>query len=303
MSVSDRKITYAYLETTNYCNLDCSFCNRKDVIGKLKHMEVDQFKDLLSRISHHPITEAKLMGMGEPFLHPNFDQICKEFKTTFPDAYLISATNCQYKIKDSFKESLKYIDLLYFSIDGFEESYERDRAPAKWSKLINFLEETRTINRHNCKIVINYVVNPDNVYDIPKIEELLKEYNLEELRLNIAQDWSEDETMVFGYTQEQIQYLRDNYKDLVQGKDIWDYDSCFWVKQGLYTTVEGNVKVCCMNTAAKPLGNIFEETIEKIHSSFEYDMIKHGCQTKQPTIHCANCSYKELTSILQEIKK
>ena len=22
------KITYAYLETTNYCNLDCSFCNR-----------------------------------------------------------------------------------------------------------------------------------------------------------------------------------------------------------------------------------------------------------------------------------
>ena len=32
------KITYAYLETTNYCNLDCSFCNRTDVIGPLKHM-------------------------------------------------------------------------------------------------------------------------------------------------------------------------------------------------------------------------------------------------------------------------
>ena len=24
------KITYAYLETTNYCNLDCSFCNSLD---------------------------------------------------------------------------------------------------------------------------------------------------------------------------------------------------------------------------------------------------------------------------------
>ena len=24
------KITYAYLETTNYCNLDCSFCNRDE---------------------------------------------------------------------------------------------------------------------------------------------------------------------------------------------------------------------------------------------------------------------------------
>ena len=31
---SPAPITYAYLETTNYCNLQCSFCNRDDVIGK-----------------------------------------------------------------------------------------------------------------------------------------------------------------------------------------------------------------------------------------------------------------------------
>jgi len=56
-------ITYAYLETTNYCNLDCSFCNRMDVIGPLKHMSLDKWEKLLNGISHHPITEAKLMGM------------------------------------------------------------------------------------------------------------------------------------------------------------------------------------------------------------------------------------------------
>ena len=37
------KITYAYLETTNYCNLDCSFCNRTDVIGPLKHMSLEDW--------------------------------------------------------------------------------------------------------------------------------------------------------------------------------------------------------------------------------------------------------------------
>ena len=25
----NKPITYAYLETTNYCNLECSFCNRE----------------------------------------------------------------------------------------------------------------------------------------------------------------------------------------------------------------------------------------------------------------------------------
>ena len=35
-----KPITYAYLETTNYCNLSCTFCNRDDVVKKLKHMSL-----------------------------------------------------------------------------------------------------------------------------------------------------------------------------------------------------------------------------------------------------------------------
>ena len=142
-------ITYAYLETTNYCNLDCSFCNRMDVIGPLKHMSLEKWGELLEGISHHPIQEAKLMGMGEPFLHPQFDEICKIFKNYFPKAYLIVATNCQYKILSRFESAMKNIDLLYFSIDGYKESYEKFRPPSKWSKLINFetLVEFGTIDR------------------------------------------------------------------------------------------------------------------------------------------------------------
>ena len=79
------KITYAYLETTNYCNLDCSFCNRSDVIGPLKHMSLENWGKLLDGIKHHPIKEAKLMGMGEPMLHPQFDEVCRMFKEVFPD--------------------------------------------------------------------------------------------------------------------------------------------------------------------------------------------------------------------------
>ena len=304
-----KPITYAYLETTNYCNLECSFCNRNEVIGALKHMPVSQFRTLLEGLKHHPINEAKLMGMGEPMLHPQFDVICKTFKEFFPDAFLIVATNCQYPIRPTskmgikFQNCMKYIDLLYFSIDGYKESYERDRSPAKWPKLISFLEDFKHMDRGNCRVTCNYVVNPDNVYDIPIInEKIVDVYGLEELRLNIAQDWSADKSMPGGYKPEDIKYLKENWKENIKGKDEWDFPDCFWVKNGIYTTVEGHVKMCCLNTGAKPFGNLFENTIDEIRQFEDYNNVREGCSTNKPTSHCKNCSYKELAPMLQLIK-
>lgn len=297
-----KPITYVYLETTNYCNLACSFCNREEVIGTLQHMPISKFRKLLESIKDHPIKEGKLMGMGEPMLHPKFDQICEIFKDYFPSAKLIVATNCQYKIKESFTNSLKYIDLLYFSIDGYKESYERDRAPAKWDKLITFLDKFKEVNRYKCDVVINYVVNPDNIYDIQKIDRLRKDNKLGELRLNIAQDWSEDKSLPGGYNKDQISYLKTNWSKNIKGKSNWDYEDCFWVEEALYTTVEGNVKMCCMNTGAKPFGNLFETDLKLIRTSDDFQNVKNGCKTNNPTSHCKNCSYKELVPILSEVK-
>ena len=300
------KITYAYLETTNYCNLDCSFCNRDEVIGSLKHMSLDDWGKLLDGIKHHPIQEAKLMGMGEPMLHPQFDEVCRMFKEVFPKCKLIVATNCQYNINDKFRECMKYIDMLYFSIDGYKESYERDRSPAKWSKLLKFLEQFKSVDRYDCDVVVNYVVNAYNVQDIRKVDKLRKENNLGQLRLNIAQIWDADIKMsddiaTSGYTEKDLNYLRDNWNEQIMGKSKWDFKDCFWVNNEIYTTVEGNVKMCCMNTGAEPFGNLFENSIDEIRLMDDYQNVKKGCQTNNPTSHCQNCSYKELVPILNYV--
>lgn len=304
-----KPITYAYIETTNYCNLQCSFCNRDEVIGALQHMPLSKFRMMLDGLKHHPIREAKLMGMGEPMLHPQFDEVCKIFKEYFPDAFLIVATNCQYNIgegrplRERFQNALQHIDLLYFSIDGYDKSYERDRSPAKWSRLLSFLANFKDIDRKGCKVTCNYVVNPENVTDIQRVnDEIVNGYGLEELRLNIAQDWSENKSLPGGYTLEQIKYLNKNWKDNIKGKSKWDFPDCFWVKEGIYTTVEGHVKMCCLNTGAKPFGNLFEQTIEEIRESKDYNAVKTGCITNNPTSHCATCSYKELAPMLKLIQ-
>ena len=246
------------------------------------------------------------MGMGEPMLHPQFDEVCRMFKETFPKCKLIVATNCQYNINDKFRECMKYIDMLYFSIDGYKESYERDRSPAKWSKLLKFLEQFKSVDRYDCDVVVNYVVNAYNVQDIEKIDDLRKENNLGQLRLNIAQIWDADTKMsddiaTSGYTEEDLNYLRENWNKQIMGKSKWDFEDCFWVNNGIYTTVEGHVKMCCMNTGAEPFGNLFENSIDEIRLMEDYQNVKKGCNTNNPTSHCKNCSYKELTPILEYV--
>lgn len=297
---------YVYIETTNHCNLSCSFCNRDEVIGSLQHMSLEKWSNFLDKIKHHPIKEAKLMGMGEPFMHPQFGKVTKMFKDTFPNSYLIVATNCQYKITFNFREAIKNIDMLYLSIDGYESNYERDRPPAKWSKLLNFLEQLDTVDRGNCNVVINYVVNTQNVEDIEKVKKLGESHGINEIRLNIAQTWDPDESIVndnrtWGYTEDQIKELKEKWQSFIKGKSNWDYDQCFWVKNGLYTTVEGHIKTCCMNTAAEPYGNVFDGDLDSYRLSENYQKVKRGCESKVPDSHCKNCSYKDLSPLLSEL--
>lgn len=295
-------VDYAYIETTNYCNLDCSFCNRDEVIGPLQHMTTFNFESIMVKLKDHPIKEAKLMGMGEPFLHPQFDEICRKFKQYFPKAKLISSTNCQYRVNSVFTNSLKYIDYLYLSIDGYKVNYETYRSPSKWKKLIEFLNTLNKLDKQNCKIAVNYVVNPKNVFDIQKVyDEIVKGYHLDELRLNIAQEWNPDKSIPLGYTEYQFDYLKENWSTMIKGKSIWEYKDCFWPQRGVYITVEGRVLMCCMNTAAKSFGNIFSSSLDTIRNTIGFKKVVEGCKENNPTDHCKNCSYHELVPILKRI--
>tara|TARA_E500000178_G_scaffold356648_1_gene436618 strand:+ start:9095 stop:10000 length:906 start_codon:yes stop_codon:yes gene_type:complete len=298
------KINYACFETTNFCNLKCSFCNREEVIaehGKVQHMSLENWEKVLLKVKNEPIEHIKLTGLGEPFLHPKFHLICKKVKDFFPKINLIVATNCQYRINNNFKESMKFIDMMYFSIDGYKKTYERDRAPAKWEKLLKFLNDFKTVERFNCKVSVNYVVNSQNVFDIEKIEELVKENRLTELRLNLAQNWNEDEQINMEYSELMKSYLK-KYKKSIKGIAPWTWSDCWWPKNGLYVDVFGNVKVCIINTGTESVGNIFLESIDEIKNNKKLLEIANSCKENSPHEHCKNCSYKELSPLINELR-
>lgn len=299
------EVDYVYLETTTYCNLDCRFCNRRDVVKHAHHMSIENWVIVQEKLKDFPIREAKLMGLGEPFLHPKFSDICRIFKEYHPNSNVIVATNGQYTPNENFYKSLKYIDQLYISIDGTKEVYESERPPSKWSKLLSFLDDIEKNKERiiDCDIVVNYVVT-EKTYD--KIEDLKKEIMdrykyLSKLRLNIAQWWSEGETITIQFDYKLIKEVSRN-KDLVQGKSPWDFADCFWPKYGFYMNVNGDVKICCLNTNTTPIGNVFEDKIDDILNNHKRIAIQNANAINQPLDHCKACDYKSLSPVISKIR-
>ena len=270
-------------------------------------MSVEQWQYCLEKIRGQPIEQAKLMGLGEPFFHPKFDTITSMFRQEFPKCFTISATNLQYKIKERFFNAAKNLDLLYFSIDGYKDSYEKARPGSKWETLINSLDEIEKYYSNKDitdkpRFEINFVATADTIHSIDNVAELVETYNvIDDIRINVAQWWGEESEISLSETHEIINKLRD-YALKVKGKAPWDFEDCWWPREGIYMTVNGDLKICCMNTSTKSVGNIFKDDLDELRSSGKiHDTMVSLQNNDQQIEHCKNCSYKTLSPILSEI--
>jgi radical SAM protein with 4Fe4S-binding SPASM domain len=265
-------------------------------------MSLKDWTIVLDKLSSQPLRDAKLMGLGEPFFYDQFHEICRQFKEKFPSTFTITATNCQYKLNQNFVKTLPSIDLLYLSIDGYEGSYEKARPGAEWSTLIQFLDDLLSVNVGRTRFAVNYVVTEDNFRDIDKIHALVdKKYGfIEEVRLNIAQWWNEKEEIQIEMSQDFFATLK-KYKANVKGKAPWTYSDCFWPKRGFYMDVNGDVKICCLNTSTEPVGNIFKSSVEELLRAPKRLRIAEECRMNRVSQHCHACDYKRLSPILERV--
>ena len=74
------KFKRIYIEITNICNLNCSFCPK--TTRKKEFMSTDTFESILEKINNYT-NYIYLHVKGEPLLHPNLEQIldiCSRYK-------------------------------------------------------------------------------------------------------------------------------------------------------------------------------------------------------------------------------
>ncbi len=112
---------YIQVEPTNYCNLNCNFCQRDKMKAKLEHMSLEKFEEILR--DYKP-THITLSGDGEPLLHPQIDKLIA--MTKLSGAKVNLATNGTLLFK--YAEKVKGLDLLKISIDAaYPKTYKKIR--------------------------------------------------------------------------------------------------------------------------------------------------------------------------------
>ena len=329
---SEREIRYFLVEPTNYCNLDCMGCNRRDVIltRPLLHMPISDYEIILDKLEGQPIQQAKFQGLGETYFHPEVDKFFSLFKEKFPSAETISITNGQYQLrrKDGtntkygrvFESSLDNLDNLLISCDGWEDNYTKHKWPGKWDVFLKFLDDMGTYDRiknDKLKVGLQMVVWEDNYYDIEKVHSLTKKYDwLKELRLNVFQWWGGND-----YASDLVTKFQDGrvikadydfppdfytemrkWKTHVAGAPKWSYDECWWPNNGLLVESNGDIKLCLLNTDAKPSGNLLKESLEEVLNNSNRNKVAYECSIDTPGEHCKTCSYKDLVPILSKIQ-
>jgi radical SAM protein with 4Fe4S-binding SPASM domain len=320
------------VEPTNYCNLDCMGCNRRDVIltKPLLHMPISDYKIILDKLEGQPIQQAKFQGLGETYFHPEVDKFFSLFKEKFPNAESISITNGQYKLrrKDGtntkygrvFESGLENLDVLLVSCDGWEDNYTKHKYPGKWDVFLKFLDDMGSYDRiksGEMKLGLQMVVWEDNYKDIEKIHSLIEKYDwLNELRLNVFQWWGGSDyasglitkDMEGRHINASYNFPPDFYKEMqkwkphIAGKPDWDYNQCWWPNNGLLVESNGDIKLCLLNTDANPSGNLLRESLDEVLNNSNRNKVAYECEINTPGEHCKTCSYKDLVPILTKIQ-
>ena len=265
------KFKKIYIEITNICNLNCSFCSKSNL--PKKEMTLLEFEEILKKIDKYT-DYIYLHVKGEPLTHRYLDDILKITKEY--NKKVCITTNGVF-LKDKIDVLSKYDNIYQINISLHSENNK-----------INYLEDIfSTID--NLKypyISYRFWTLEDNKMDSKTKEYLNKikeKYNVKEVHDGIKLD-------------NKIYLSLDN-------KFIWpninnDYHNdtgyCLGGRRHLAILSDGTVCICCLDSEGlSNLGNIFTSSLEDILNSSKYqNAIKYFNDNKAYLDICKHCSYK-----------
>ena len=172
-SYKGKKTKLAYLpvrlwiETTNYCNLQCVMCPNKELKKEEKgYMDFDLFKKIIDEASKF-VFEVHLLHRGESLLHPDFFKMIKYAH----DAKIVTKFHTNGTLLDeekSYKLIESGLDQFSFSFDGYDKAtYESIRIKANFEKtvgnIVRFLEIKQRLKAKKPSTILE-LINFPNLY-------------------------------------------------------------------------------------------------------------------------------------------
>ncbi len=267
------KLKKIYIEITNTCNLDCSFCiknQRKPMI-----MSFDNYKYIIDKIKNNT-KEIYLHVLGEPLMHKDINSFIDYANN---NGLLVNITTNGYlinKIKDN-----NNIHRLNISLHSFNNKYKID-IEDYLNNIFNVIDNIKD----NTFVSLRLWVNGKNTNTILKYINSHYHTDISDLKDNTKTKISNN--LIIDTFHEFIwPNLNNNYYSEV-GK-------CMGLINHIGILSDGTIIPCCLDSIGIiNLGNIYSSNIDDIYNNKRVKEIIKGFKNNYKCEElCKHCSFLE----------
>lgn len=273
-----KKFKKIYVEITNICNLNCSFCSKVNKPkGFIKLEQVDYIFNEIVDYTDYVYLHVK----GEPLLHPNIDEIVK-----LADKYnlKVNLTTNGTLLLEKIDKISKHNNINKINIslhcEHNKDNYLEDIFNARDNYLLDktIIYRLWTLNKNK--------LDKNSVEIVDKLKE---RYNLS------------TEIVEKIYNESNIKIDNNLYVDKDNEFEWPTLDSkeesngyCFALKTQIAILLDGTVVPCCLDSDGKvPLGNIYEESFKSIVEGEKVKQLKKSFEDRKPCAElCKKCTFK-----------
>ena len=280
-----RKFKQVYIEITNICNLNCSFCPKNS--RPKRFMTIGEFDVITDAIS--PLTNTICLHlMGEPLLHPNIKEIFDVCNKKDLSVYL---TTNGTLLKENL-ELLKSGCAKRISVSL--HSFEANSSP---NSLENYLEDVLSSCKEiadNSKTYIEFRLwnessdsNAKNTLNKSIIEKINSIFNVNLVTQNIQCHTSLNDKIYISFAD------TFEWPITTENREGCSKKFCYGLRSHFGILCDGTVVPCCLDSEGKlALGNIFKSKISDILDTPRAQNIYKGFTDRNTTEDfCKTCTY------------
>ena len=252
-----------YIEITNVCNLNCSFCAKNN--RKKEFLEKEKFKFLLKELDGYT-KYLYFHIMGEPTIHPNINEFIDLASEKFNINITTNGTNLDCI---SENKNLRQINISLHSINDNLDKH-----------LYYIFKNVEKLLKNNTIINYRLWVKNDNYNKI--IEIINDYYNVDVLKLSHRKI---KENLYIDFPNE-FTWPSLNNEEEFDGP-------CRGTIDHIGILVDGTVVPCCLdNNGIIKLGNIYDNQLNEIIGTEKFKRINDGFkQNRRIENLCKRCNF------------
>ncbi|MBE6701235.1 MAG: radical SAM protein [Ruminococcaceae bacterium] len=264
-----------YVEVTNICNKNCSFCH--GTRREKHHMSKEEFERVLNEVK--PFSDYLYFHvMGEPLCHPHLTSFIEKGASEGFHVTVTTNGSLLHEKGESLINSPLY--KVQISLHSFEEKEKVEELEKYLDNVISF---TKKASQKGILITLRlWNKSQDNSLFISKLE---KEFSTPWKR-GRGDNFTLDKNVFLDFADSFVWPDRNM-------PDVNETLFCMGLRDQIAILSDGTVVPCCLDCEGDiPLGNVYKENLSDIISSKRAKKIYQGFSQRKPIEKlCKKCSY------------